>query len=327
MPFVYKYVIDNLKVGKISNVDVVLCTSIYDAGLSFKVDRDIQAYAVSNDIKRMPNPIDMVQFLARVRENTGYKMDLTIIGQCGDYELVSQDLTGYKSMNQLTQVMSNIYDGYRNLNFESYIGILQYYNIDVTEVTSLGFKASKVKFANKVSNKDIADNFHNFPKEYAIITSKLDNDKYQIELITGDKTISGGSSTRVQRVFNHYFYASEKGMPFKCFNNETYSVDNFNMLEMITDNYKSGDDDIFSNLIDNIVYPTSSILNYKELGYNELIQTEKKQVRRLFNMFYKSNDFRRAKAKFIEKDNTNEEVRKYLYRIATAPPTAPDYSF
>jgi hypothetical protein len=44
-------------------------------------------------------------------------------------------------------------------------------------------------------------------------------------------------------------------------------------------------------------------------------------------MFYKSNDFRRAKAKFVEKDNTNEEVKKYLYTIATAPTTAPDYSF
>ncbi len=44
-------------------------------------------------------------------------------------------------------------------------------------------------------------------------------------------------------------------------------------------------------------------------------------------MFYKSNDFRRAKAKFVEKDNTNEEVKKYLYAIVTAPPTAPDYSF
>jgi hypothetical protein len=321
-------VIDNLKVGNISNVDVVLCTSIYDAGLSFKVDRDIQAYAVSNHTQMMPNPIDMVQFLARVRENTGYKMDLTIIGQYGDYSRVENNhLTSYKSMNQLTDAMANIYEGYRKLNFEDYLGLLEYYNIYATEVTSLGFKASKVKFANKVSNKDIADNFHNFPKEYAIITSNLDNDKqrYQIDLITGDKTISGGSSTKVQRVFNHLLYATENDIPFTCFNNQTYSIDNFNMLEMITENY--GEDDIFSNLIDNIVYPTSSTLNYKELGYNELIQTEKKQVRRLFNMFYKSNDFRRAKAKFIEKDNTNEEVRKYLYTLATAPPTAPDYSF
>ena len=320
--------VDNLKVGKISNVDVVLCTSIYDAGLSFKVDRDIQAYAVSNHNQMMPNPIDMVQYLARVRANTGYKMDLTIIGQYGDYENISQDLTGYKSMNQLTDVMANIYEGYRNLNFESYIGILQYYNIDVTEITDLGFKSSKIIRSSRVSYIDIAQNFHNFSKEYTILVSNLNNNKSQIDLITGDKTLGGGSSTKVQRVYNHLFYATKNGIPFECFINETYSMDNFNMLEMIAENY--GEDDIFSNLIDNIVYPTSSTFNYKELGYNELIQTEKKQVKRLFNMFYKSNDFRRAKAKFIEKDNTNEEVKKYLYAITTAPPAPlppPDYSF
>ena len=320
-------IVDNLKVGKFSNVDVVLCTSIYDAGLSFQVDRDIQAYAVSNHTQMMPNPVDMIQFLARVRENTGYKMDLTIVGQYGDYSNVKQDLTLYESMNQLAEVMSNMYDNYRKLNLEEYNGLLEYYGIEITEVTSLGFKASKVKFANKVSNKDIADNFHNFPKEYSIITSNLDNDKHQIDLITGDKTISGGSTTRVQRVFNHLDYATKKGIPFACFNNETYSIDTFNMLEMIIEHYKSDTEDIFSNMIDNIIYPTSSTLNYKELGYNELIQTEKKEVRRLFNMFYKPCDFRRAKAKFVEKENTNEEVKKYLYTLVTAPTTAPNYTF
>ena len=322
-------IVDNLKVGKFSNVDVVLCTSIYDAGLSFKVDRDIQAYAVSNHNQMMPNPIDMVQFLARVRENTGYKMDLTIIGQYGDYSIVKQDLTKYKSMNQLTDVMSSIYENYRNINFEEYIGLLEYYNIDVTEVTSLGFKASKVIFANKLSYKDIGDNFHNFTKEYNIITSNLDNDKqrYQIEHITGTKKINGGSSTKVQRVFNHYDYASKNEIPIRCFNNDTYSIDTFNMLEMITDNYKSNTEDVFSNMVNNIVYPTSTTFNYKELGYSELIKTEKKEVRRLFNMFYKTCDFRRAKAKFVEKENTNEEVKKYLYTFVTAPTTAPDYTF
>jgi hypothetical protein len=322
-------IVDNLKVGKFSNVDVVLCTSIYDAGLSFKVDRDIQAYAVSQDTRKMPNPVDMVQFLARVRENTGYKMDLTIIGQYGDYSKVKQDLTKYESKNQLAEVMSNMYDNYRKLNLEEYNGLLEYYGIEITEETKLGLKSSKMTFSSNHSYKDIGDNFHNFTKEYNIITSNLDNDKqrYQIEYITGNKTIGGGSSTRVQRVFNHYDYASKKEMPIRCFNNETYSIDIFNMLEMITDNYKSDTEDVFSNMVNNIVYPTSSTLNYKELGYNELIQTEKKEVRRLFNMFYKSNDFRRAKAKFVEKENTNEEVKKYLHTFVTAPTTAPDYTF
>ena len=322
-------VVDNLKAGKFSNVDVVLCTSIYDAGLSFDVDRDIQAYAVSNNNQMMPNPVDMIQFLARVRENTGYKMDLTIIGQYGDYSKVKQDLTKYESKNQLAEVMANMYENYRKLNLEKYNGLLEYYGIQITEETKLGLKTSKMKFANKLSYKYIADNFHNFPEEYGIITSNLDNDKwrYQIEYITGDETISGGSSARVQRVFNHYDYATKKEMPIRCFNNETYSIDTFNMLEMITDNYKSNTEDVFSNMVNNIVYPTSSTFNYKELGYNELIQTEKKEVRRLFNMFYKSNDFRRAKAKFVEKENTNEEVKKYLYTFVTAPTTAPDYTF
>ena len=307
-------VVDNLKVGKFSNVDVVLCTSIYDAGLSFEVDRDIQAYAVSNNNQMMPNPVDMIQFLARVRENTGYKMDLTIIGQYGDYSKVKQDLTNYKSMNQLAEVMANMYDNYRKLNLEEYNGLLEYYGIEITEETKLGLKASKMTFSSNHSYKDIADNFHNFTKEYSIITSNLDNEKqrYQIEYITGNKTIGGGSSARVQRVFNHYDYASKNEIPFRCFNNETYSIDTFNMLEMITDNYKSDAEDIFSNMVNNIVYPTSSTFNYKELGYNELIQTEKKEVRRLFNMFYKTCDFRRAKAKYVEKENTNEEVKKYL---------------
>jgi uncharacterized protein YkvS len=35
----------------------------------------------------MANAIDMEQLLARVRENSGYKMDLTIIGNFQDYEL------------------------------------------------------------------------------------------------------------------------------------------------------------------------------------------------------------------------------------------------
>jgi len=320
--------VDNLKVGNISNVDVVLCTSIYDAGLSFKVDRDIQAYAVSNHTQMMPNPIDMVQFLARVRENTGHKMDLTIIGQYGDYELVSQDLTGYKSMNQLTDVMSSIYEGYRNLNFESYIGILQYYNIDVMEVTDLGFRASKLNYASRVSYKDIAQNFNSFSKEYNVVLSNLDNQqRYQIDCITGDKTLGGGSNAKVQRVFNHFLYATKYRIPFKCFHNETYSVKVFDMLEKITNDYKPCTEDIFCNMIDNIVNPSSQVLNYKELGYNDLIKTEKQVVRKVFSVFYDAHDFRRATVKLKKKKNGNEEVKKYLYTLTTAPVTAPDYSF
>ena len=89
--------IKELKKGKISDLDFILCTSIFDVGLSFEVDRDIQCYAVSQDNRRMPNAIDMVQLLARVRENSGFNMDLTIIGNYGDYELKNNTFENYNS--------------------------------------------------------------------------------------------------------------------------------------------------------------------------------------------------------------------------------------
>jgi hypothetical protein len=330
-------VIDNLKVGNISNVDIVLCTSIYDAGLSFKVDRDIQAYAVSQDTRKMPNPVDMVQFLARVRGNSGYNMSLTIIGNYGDYELITMDLPKYKSMQRLCNLMAFRYEEYREMEFGSYHYILNRYNINVTEVTDLGFKPSKVIHSSRVSYKDIAQNFQSFSKEYNIVSSNLDNDqqRYQIELITGDKTLGGGSNTRVQRVFNHLLYATKYKIPFECFFNESYSLEVFNMLEKLNEDYKDSIEDIFSNMINNIVYPSSSVLKYKELGYKDLIKADAKVVRQVYNVFYKSHDFRGKEVKLIDKKEGSVEVKKYLYDLTrganvysmTAPLTAPLYDF
>ena len=233
--------------------------------------------------------------------------------------------------------MSTTYEGFRNMDLESYIGILDYYNIGVTELTDLGFKASKMVFAGKLSYKYIADNFNNFPKEYAIIISNLDNDqqRYQIDLITGDKTISGGSSERVQRVFNHFDYAAKYKIPIECFHNETYSIDNYKMLVTLNEEYHPSTDDIFSTMINNIVNPTGPVLKYKELGYKELIKSEKKVVRQVFRVFYEPCDFRDANVELVEKKGGNADVKKHLYTITcrgsnysmTAPPTAPFYDF
>jgi uncharacterized protein YkvS len=55
----------------------------------------------------MSNAIDMVQLLARVRENSGYKMDLTIIGNFQDYELDDIPLQNFKSKAQLCNEMGH----------------------------------------------------------------------------------------------------------------------------------------------------------------------------------------------------------------------------
>ena len=75
----------------------------------------------------MPNPVDMVQFLARVRGNSGYNMSLTIIGNYGDYELITMDLPKYKSMQRLCNLMAFRYEEYREMEFGSYHYILNRY--------------------------------------------------------------------------------------------------------------------------------------------------------------------------------------------------------
>ena len=73
----------------------------------------------------------------------------------------------------------------------------------------------------------------------------------------------------------------------------------------------------------------------KELGYKELIKSEKKVVKQVFRVFYEPCDFRDANVELVEKKGGNADVKKHLYTITcrgsnysmTAPPTAPDYSF
>ena len=113
--------IKGLKKGKISDLDFILYTSIFDVGLSFEIDRDIQAYAISQDNRCIPNAIDMIQLLARARENIGYEMDLTIIGNYGDYELKNNTFENYKSKAQLCNEMTHRYEQYIQLSLEYYI--------------------------------------------------------------------------------------------------------------------------------------------------------------------------------------------------------------
>ena len=138
-----------------------------------------------------------------------------------------------------------------------------------------------------------------------------------------------------QRVFNHLLYAAKYKIPFECFFNEGYSLEVFNMLEKLNEDYKGSTEDIFSNMINNIVHPSNSVLKYKELGYKDLIKADAKVVRQVYNVFYKSHDFRGKEVKLIEKKEGSVEVKKYLYDLTgganvysmTAPLTAPHYDF
>ena len=116
---------DKLKSGDFRGVDVVLCTSIYDAGLSFTVDKNVEAHCIAT--KNMPNPIDMVQLLARVREDSEHEMSLELYGDFGLLENVKPNLSG--NPHNLAKTMGDKYEEYAQFNEENYKGCLEQYGI------------------------------------------------------------------------------------------------------------------------------------------------------------------------------------------------------
>ena len=309
--------VKELKKGKISDLDFILCTSIYDVGLSFEVDRDIQAYAISQDNRCMPNAIDMVQLLARVRENSGYNMDLTIIGNYSDYELKNNTFENYNSKAQLCNEMAHRYEQYSQLSFEYYIGILNHYKIDVTEIQTLGFESYPIRMASRVSDTVIAKNFNSFPEEYAIICNNLEyvGKSHLIKLITGTERIEGAkNNANVQRVFNVLYNATKLGIDFNLFIREQFSVKKYNLLEEVTQNYTLDKRDIYSNLLRG-VYSEDATFKYKELGFNELNKSKQKSISTLFNMAYKRGEFRGKEAEKTTKKGVDKVFIEYINNI------------
>tara|TARA_R110001606_G_scaffold63350_1_gene146815 strand:- start:3666 stop:5327 length:1662 start_codon:yes stop_codon:yes gene_type:complete len=311
--------VKELKKGKISSLDFILCTSIFDVGLSFEVDRDIDCYAVSQDNRCMPNAIDMVQLLARVRENTGYKMNLTIIGNYQDYELPDEQLKQGKSIAQLCNEMANRYDVYSKLNWEHYQYILSKYNIVVNEVLDLKFKSYKVEHASRLSDTEIAKNFQNFPKMYETICGNLSfkGQSKQIGLITGDKRISGLKTTAsVMRVYNTLFKAIELDIDFDMFIGDVFSAKKFKVLEEVLNDYSADNTHIFSNLVRGLSYNNDSIFNYKQLGLSELNNDKSRTIKSLYNMIYEKCNFRYNSVEKKQKKGVNKSVVNFVNYIA-----------
>jgi len=309
--------IKELKKGKISDLDFILCTSIFDVGLSFEVDRDIECFAISQDNRCMPNAIDMVQLLARVRENSGYQMDLTIIGNYGDYEIKNNTFENYNSKAQLCNEMAHRYEQYSQLSFEYYIGILNHYKIDVTEIQTLGFESYPVKMASRVSDTVIAKNFNSFPEEYAIICNNLqyNGKSHLIELITGNERLQGAkNNANVQRVFNVLYDATKLEIDLNLFIGEQFSVKKYNLLEEVTKNYTLDKKDIYSNLIRG-VYSEDATFHYKELGFKELNKSKQKSISTLFNMAYERGEFRGKTAEKIEKKGVDKVFIEYINNL------------
>lgn len=306
--------VNDLRKGKISEKDIILCTSIYDAGLSFEVDRDIECYAISQNPKYLPNPIDMIQLSARVRKDSGYKMDLTIIGNDGEFSIYNESLKHITSARQLCKRMSVMYEEYSEIDRISYVGLLNYYNIDVLECTRLDIveKESKAIKSSDLSDFQIATNFNSFRKEYFIIKGMLeDKGQYgQIEILEGDKNVKyHRDSAQVQQVFNILKKAVELDIDLNIFiSDNTFSKKTFKAVESLLSKYTSSSSDTFSNLIRGMAYQENKSFNYKELGLFELSDSDMKNIKTIYNMMYKKNTFRRASQKMKLREDVSPQL-------------------
>tara|TARA_R110000764_G_scaffold231234_1_gene322786 strand:- start:1669 stop:3324 length:1656 start_codon:yes stop_codon:yes gene_type:complete len=303
--------VNELKKGKISEIDILLCTSVYDVGVSFEVDRDIDCYAVSQDNRCMPNAIDMVQLLARVRENSGFKMTLTIIGNYQDYEVEDTPLKIYKSKAQLCNEMAHRYQQYTKIDRDNYEWILGKYNIVVNEMLDMKFKEYIPKVVSRISTTEIVKNFQNFPKEYETICGNLTYNglSKQIELITGESIIKGlKDSAEVQRVYNILFRAIELEIDFNLFISDVFSIKKFKVLDEVLTCYTRNPKHTFSNLIRGISSTDNLKFEYNKLGLFELNESKAKTIKSLYNMVYKKCDFRRLSVKKVYKEDVDIEL-------------------
>ena len=314
--------VSRLKKGVFRDVDVVLCTSVYDAGLSFDTDRDIECFAVSPHSETMPNPIDMVQLLARVRENSNKYLKLTIIGNFQGYELVREPLRIYNSKVQLCDVMNQRYMTYSKLYEFDYINVLGRYDINVNLIESLDIKMYDIKKVSRKSMGWIASNFNSFPKKYEIIKSNLlctDNPDIQLKLITAEGDVvkyTKGSAVAIERVFNILYDAVKHNIDFRLFIGNNFSNKRFELLKAVKESYDSNL--VFKNLIDDL-NPNSKnkVFNYHELGYKELINKHHRNIiKSLYNLLYFKCDFREKSVtmKFI-KDAPDNLLINFMKRF------------
>ena len=268
----------------------------------------------------MPNPIDMVQLLARVRKNTGRYMQLTIVGNYQDYELERTPLKKYKSKVQLCDVMSNRYEVYSKLNEFDYTNVLGRYNISSNHKKSLDIKSFKIDSVSRKSTTWIAKNFNNFSEKYEIIKSNLkisENSEIQLKLITDNGLVKNKQekSVNIERVFNILYDAVKFNIDFRLFIDDKFSNKRYETLKAVVDGYKKNQ--IFRNLIDGLnPYSENERFEYNELGYfNSINKTQRKIIKSLYNMIYNNCDFREKSVKMVIPETTDSNLVVFMKRF------------
>lgn len=154
--------------------EILLVTSIYDTGLSLTVSRNVDCYAISNDKRRMPHPVDMIQLQNRVRDEANHRMKLTVVGNYGDSEHRDIEVSSNKKPRKWLEYVYTAYQTYGELWEDPYKGTLEYYGVKTIDA-KLPKKVKHAQLSN-MRDIDIATNFASFPQYTRVEGAMRHND-------------------------------------------------------------------------------------------------------------------------------------------------------
>lgn len=309
---------NDLKKGKIRDIDLLLVTSIYDAGLSLDVDRDIDCYAVSNSKDFMPNPIDMLQLVARVRANTGHKMSLTILGGYGNEFLDDSPISFNNESKAILKTLDYKYNQYAFLNEDDYRAIIKYYGVNVHVLTKQPFNNIEEKnYASKERNITIAKNLKGFGLLYNDLIDKAKEFDRRLELeefTSGDKQFRGLTS-EIQRIFDRVYDCLENDIHLSLLMDREFRADKIENLSKLVNSYKTSNDDVFLRIISELIEGIDKDKARVNLeGFDILNDVYKAQIKTLGSLLYKPIKWNRKSFKLTPKGDLIKE-RKYLRMI------------
>lgn len=308
---------NDLKKGKIRDTDLLLVTSVYDAGLSLDVDRDIDCYAVSNSKDFMPNAIDMLQLVARVRANSGHKMSLTILGGYGSEFIDDSPISFNNNPKAILRTLDRKYSQYAFLNEDDYRAVIQYYGVKVNVLSEQPFNNIKEKsYVSKERNITIAKNLKGFGLLYDDLMDKAKEFDRRLELdeFTGGDKQFRGLTSEIQRIFDRVSDCLENNIHLSLLMDDKFRGDKIENLSQLVKSYKTSNDDVFLRIISELIDGIDEGGRVNLKGFDILNDGYQTQIKTLGSFLYKPIKWNRKSFKLTPKGELIKE-RKYLTMI------------
>lgn len=285
------------KSGVISKeTELLLATSIIDAGISLEVNRDVDCYAISK--VGLINPIDVVQLSSRVRSHSGYIMTMNIVGRFGNYEEIEYPFNKAKGL-QMLQMMAEEYDTLALLNEIDYINLLGRYGITVQEKLPL---TDLVNVSPKKgrSYREIAINFSS-SKYYEEVKDRLSKESFLdwLPLIQGRDDLHFKDGSIHSRVFQFLVDAINNNIYFGFFLTDKLYDTKLKALVFCNEHYNRLQSSEFNELIDDFIgcYVNQSIYKLELDKLNQLTKQERDSLKQLTRLLFDSSKDWKSKSK------------------------------